>query len=55
MESRGNGFNLSTESYNKEKPVHIDDDFLLHKWVEAFALPNKSADSVARGIYAVYC
>ena len=28
MESRGNGFNWSTESYNKEKPVHIDDDLL---------------------------
>ena len=52
MESRGNGFNWSTESYNKEKPVHIDDDLLL---LEAFALPDKSADSVARGIYAAYC
>ena len=25
------------------------------KWVEAFALPDKSADSIARGIYATYC
>ena len=25
------------------------------KWVEAFALPDKSADSVARGIYAACC
>ena len=25
------------------------------KWVKAFALPDKSADSVARGIYAAYC
>ena len=27
----------------------------VSKWVEAFALPDKSADSVARGIYAAYC
>ena len=29
--------------------------FYFSKWVEAFALPNKSADSVPRGIYTVYC
>ena len=25
------------------------------KWVEAFSLPDKPADSIARGVYAAYC
>ena len=40
--SRGNRFVLTMTCY-------------LSKWVEAFALPDKSAHFVARAVYTSYC
>ena len=29
--------------------------YYFSKWVEAFPLPDKSADSIARALYGIYC
>ena len=37
------------------KPSALGYKFILSKYVEAIPIPDKSADSVAKGIYKIYC